>query len=187
MTQTLLILDGDGAGWGLGGPRGPQLHDCFLRDAVELADRLPHTRPLITTAGTVRSDLAAALSDGPAVVITADVPHLPIWRLRDAFTYLCADAALVVGPAEGSGWYMLGLAAGSQRLLPDILAADPAAPLAPGLYARERVVILPAWYRLSSSAELSRLVADLAPMPAGVARHTRALLDDGLQAREVGS
>lgn len=186
MKQTLLILDGDGADWVSGGLPVARLREAFLRDTLELADRLPHTRPLVVSAGSVRAAAASAIAAGPVALIATDVPHLPIWRLRDAFTHLHARARLVAGPAERGGWYLLGVAAGAHDLLARLPLADPASA---NLDLPQRdTVTLPAWYRLCTLADLTRLAADLAPMPANIAAHTRALLgDDGLQAREVGS
>lgn len=187
MNQTLLILDGDGADWGPGCLPDAQLRDCFLRDTLDLAGRLPSTRSLVISPDAVQAAATAALANGPVVLITADVPHLPIWRLRDAFTHLHAGARLVVGPDQHGGWYMLGLAPQAQELVAALPLSAPGSDDLSAALSQSRAVALSAWYRLAAPADLRRLASDLAPMPADIAAHTRArLADDGLSSRAVG-
>jgi len=184
MEQTLLILDGDAAVWEPDALGDRRLRACFLHDTLDLAGRLPGVEARVVTASDVPAALSTALARGPAILLASDVPHLPIWRLRDAFTHLLAGVELVAGPAEQGGWYLAGFAVG-QRGLP---AIEPFAGLDAALAQAGSSALLPAWYRLATAGDLRRLAADLRPMPPGVAAKTRALLDaDGLQARVVGA
>lgn len=196
MNRSLVVLASAAhAGWprteleaALGGAVAG-LYDCFALDTFELAGQLPRTQTEICPAAEGPAALAAAATAGLAVMVSADVPHLPIWRLRDALTLLEDGADLVVGPCERGGWYLLGLRAPQ----PELLRAMPAVgdPLRPLLrHARDlglRVAGLPAWYRLTTPADLDRLRADLSTLPTPAAPRTFALLSGtDLQARAIG-
>jgi glycosyltransferase A (GT-A) superfamily protein (DUF2064 family) len=195
------------------GPAAPSLYAAFLRDSIALAERvtqaevilvarvgsgliarqmggddpqvvlLPDMRP-----ATLAAALAAALAYGPVVILRGDMPHLPIWRLRDAITHLDGGADLVIGPGETGGWYLIGMRAAHPALLRALPGSDDPpddlciAAATHGL----RVAQLPAWYTLDTLADLERLAADLSTMPPDVAPQTRDLLDGGAQARAVG-
>lgn len=165
------------------------LYDCFTHDTFELACQLPQVRVEIHPATDGVGALARPAADGLVVVVSADVPHLPIWRLRDAFTLLEDGADLVVGPCEGGSWYLLGLRAPQ----PDLLRVLPVVgdPLRPILrLARDlglKAAGLPAWYRLTTPADLDRLSADLRALPTPAAPRTFALLRGAdLHARAIG-
>jgi glycosyltransferase A (GT-A) superfamily protein (DUF2064 family) len=139
--------------------------------------------------GSIAGTLARALDDGPVVLLGGDLPHLPIWRLRDALTHLEGGADVVIGPGESGGWYLLGLRAAHPALLRALPGSDDPpddlciAAATHGL----RVSQLPAWYTLAALADLERLASDLSTMPPDVAPQTRTLLDEnGAQSRAVG-
>jgi hypothetical protein len=140
------------------------------------------------------SELAEALGEalaegGPALLLGADVPHLPPWRLRDALTHLDFGADAVIGPSDQGDWYLLGLRAPAPELLRRIPSrgVSPAALWEAGRSGRRRVVALPAWFAISSGAGLADLAEVLHSMPPGVASRTRALFESGLgSARAVG-
>jgi hypothetical protein len=189
MLQSVFILDGEGADRGAGHGADAPLRDCFLRDTLELVAGIPATRVRPIEAGEASQAMATALNDGPALLLRGDVPHVPIWRLRDAFTYLGAGIDAVIGPAEDGSWYLVGLSAGRLDLHPALPIADPnlSTFVAAIRAAGRTVVALPAWYRLTRPADLDRLAEDLRPMPNSVAIRTRSFLgDDGLHARAVG-
>jgi len=143
---------------------------------------VPDQRP-----AALASALATALASGPVVLFGGDMPHLPIWRLRDALTHLGGGADVVIGPGESGGWYLIGLRAAHPALLRALPGSDEPpddlciAAATQGL----RVTQLPAWYTLDTLADLERLTADLRTMPPNVAPQTRMLLDSD-QSRAVG-
>jgi glycosyltransferase A (GT-A) superfamily protein (DUF2064 family) len=123
------------------------------------------------------------------VLFGSDMPHLPLWRLRDTLTHLEGGADVVIGPGERGGWYLIGLRAAHPALLRALPGRDEEpdhlciAAATHGL----RVTQIPAWYCLDTLADLERLSADLRTMPPDVAPHTRELLNgDAAQARVVG-
>lgn len=160
------------------GAAAPELYDCFIHDICALVDLLPRTQVEICQAEAGAGALASLGACGPAMVISADVPHVPIWRLRDAFTLLEDGADLVVGPCERGSWYLVAMRAPQ----PDLARALPAlgAPIRPLVRrARDlglRVAGLPAWYRLATPADLDRLSDDLRALPTPTAVCTFALL-----------
>jgi glycosyltransferase A (GT-A) superfamily protein (DUF2064 family) len=191
-----------------------ELYDAFLLDSIALASRVSSARTAIVAHapsaltehishmtglavvtlsdrgyGSIAGAVAYALEDGPVVLLGGDLPHLPIWRLRDTFTYMENGADVVIGPGEDGGWYLIGLRAAHPALLraiprrnesPDNLCIAAATH-------DLRVAQLPAWYTLNTIADLERLSADLRTMPPDTAPYTRTLLsDEGAQARAVG-
>jgi glycosyltransferase A (GT-A) superfamily protein (DUF2064 family) len=146
--------------------------------------KLPDQRPI-----SFASALAQALTHGPVVFFGGDMPHLPIWRVRDALTHLDGGADLVIGPGETGGWYLIGLRVAHPALLRALPGSDDSpddlciAAATQGL----RVTQLPAWYTLSTLADVERLASDLRTMPPDVAPQTRILLNgDGAHSRAVG-
>ncbi|NNJ11623.1 DUF2064 domain-containing protein [Chloroflexales bacterium ZM16-3] len=147
---------------------------------ITLPDMLPTTLAVA---------VAHALSTGPVVLFGNDLPHMPIWRLRDTLTHLEGGADVVIGPDERGGWYLIGLRAAHPALLRALPGCDDSpddlciAAANHGL----RVTNIPAWYGLDNLADLEQLSLDLRTMPRDVAPHTRALLNgDTVQARVVG-
>ncbi|MEI7773126.1 MAG: DUF2064 domain-containing protein [Chloroflexales bacterium] len=145
---------------------------------------VPDLRP-----ASLASAVASALADGPVVLLRGDMPHLPIWRLRDALTYLDGGTDVVIGPGEAGGWYLIGLRFAHPALLRALPGSDGMpddlciAAATHGL----RVMQFPAWYTLDTLADLERLAADLRTMPPDVAPQTRILLnEDGINSRAVG-
>lgn len=196
------------------GQEGSELYDAFLFDSVALAGRVSGARtaivaqapsaltqhlsgatdaPVLTLSeqggGSLRGAVADALADGPVVLMGGDLPHLPIWRLRDTFTYMENGADVVIGPGEDGGWYLIGLRAAHPALLralpgrnesPDNLCIAAATH-------DLRVAQLPAWYTLNTLSDLERLTADLRTMPPDTAPYTRTLLGgEAMKARAVG-
>lgn len=130
----------------------------------------------------------AALREGCAqvCVVGSDHPTLPAAYLVDAFARL-GRADLVLGPAEDGGYYLVGL----RRAIPEIFALgcfstprllEETLAAAQGLgYATE---LLPPWYDVDDAADLERLAADRALLPAG--SRTAALLDERSTASGMG-
>lgn len=194
------------------GPAAPRLAAGFLADTVAVARTLrgarvvvrhgPHfpatglpqgleSAPIASADGPhLAAILAEAAADGgPALLIGADLPHLPPWRLRDALTHLTYGADVVIGPSDRGDWYLLGLRAPTPELLPHIPArgASPEGLRRAARDNRLEVVALPAWYAVRTSASLAAVAGVLRTMPSDVAPQTRALLaTESLWARAVG-
>jgi len=125
--------------------------------------------------------LTAYLSRGYrcVAIMNSDGPTLPLACLVGAFECLAGDADVVLGPADDGGYYLIGLKHPTPRLLREVhmstshVAADTLA-----LAAQEglKVALLPTWYDVDDTESLSRLKAELAGAPEGVAPHTRACL-----------
>lgn len=189
MNRTLLILTGEGAGQEANGGLDAAVRRNFLRDTIALAESLRNVRTRICGPGELAVALPPAIASGPTAILTSDVPHLPQWRLRDAFTYLEECENLVIGPAESGSWYLLGLPPTATHQLHVLarpnagLARIAAAALAAGLH----VTTLPPWYRIHTRIDLVRLADDLRPMPDHALAHTRAIIGiAGMQARALG-
>ncbi|NTV62692.1 MAG: DUF2064 domain-containing protein [Oscillochloris sp.] len=132
---------------------------------------------------------ARTFSRGTVLILSGAMPHLPVWRLRDTLTYLDHGADVVIGPGERGDWYLIGLRTPHPALLRTLPAADSRPDdlcIAAATYGL-RVEQLPAWYTLSTLADLDRLMIDLRTMPPDVAPNTRRMLNgDGIGARAVG-
>lgn len=197
------------------GPAATRFAASFLADTIAVAGALtgarvvvrygPHFPPaavgglpagleIAPISGAHGPALAAALAEalssgGPVLLIGADAPHLPLWRLRDALTHLTHGADVVIGPSDRGDWYLLGLSAPA----PDLLAQFPSRGASPAGLRRaaerdgRQVVTLPAWYAIRSGAGLATLAEVLRTMPPGVAAQTRALFStEAVAARAVG-
>jgi hypothetical protein len=194
-----------------------ELYEAFLRDLVGLMGQLNQAEPVIRYAPDLsrpffhdlapqlsvlpqrgmseRERLNNALSDhldatSHAVLLWAHTPHLPLSRLRDAFTRLEDGADLVLGPCEDGNLYLVGL----RQPQPELLLDLPARPAQRLSFLRNRaaqlglkVALLPAWYAVTSYSDLQRLATDLQTMPRSSSPATRNMLAGiGGQAREVG-
>ncbi|MBX0328636.1 DUF2064 domain-containing protein [Oscillochloris sp. ZM17-4] len=190
------------------------LYAAFLEDSVALAQQVARadvfivaqhgallhgrapipTGPEIITLADMRPTalghvVARSLASGPVILFGSDMPHMPIWRLRDTLTYLECGADVVIGPRESGGWYLIGLRAAHPALLRALPGRDETPDdlcIAAATHSL-RVAQIPAWYALDTLADLDRLAADLRTMPPDIAPHTRAMLNGvDSQARAVG-
>lgn len=195
------------------GPAAPALYARMLSDTALVAQQLAGARLLVrhspalppaileglpqtaqvaplrgTGSGAVTSALAEGLAEGgPAIVIGGDLPHLPLWRLRDAATHLARQADVVIGPADHGSWYLLGLGAAAAGLLSAMPGRG--APLKGILTAAgggHVVHLLPPWFGVTTVADLAALAEALRTMPPEVAAATRALIETGQASRAVG-
>lgn len=195
------------------GPQAYQLYGQLLADTALVATRLAGAQVVIrhsptahraifaalpaevaceaapvegsaAVAAAVRSGLAAG---GPTLLIGGALPHLPLWRLRDAATHLADGAELVIGPSDRGSWYLLGLRAPDEGLIGRL----PAPGASIQALARERHSghvqhMLPPWFGIRTVGDLVALAETLHSMPDEVAPHTRALLEVGQASRAVG-
>ncbi|EFO79375.1 hypothetical protein OSCT_2723 [Oscillochloris trichoides DG-6] len=138
---------------------------------------------------TLAQQVALALNTGPVLLFGGDMPHLPLWRLRDTVTHLQSGVDLVIGSGEQGDWYLIGLRSPHPALLRN-LPLSGAAPddlcIAAATHGL-RVEQLPPWYTLRTMSDLNRLADDLRTMPRDVAPQTRIFLTtSGLHSRVVG-
>jgi glycosyltransferase A (GT-A) superfamily protein (DUF2064 family) len=111
---------------------------------------------------------------------------LPEAYLSAAFAALDGPADVALGPCDDGGYYLIGMKRPQPRLLREVRMSTPFVVRDTLALANElglRVELLPQWYDVDTIAELDRLRAELPTLPIEVARHTRALLNDG--AREA--
>ncbi len=138
---------------------------------------------------TIAQQVALALNEGPVLLFGGDIPHLPLWRLRDTLTHLENGVDLVIGSGERGDWYLIGMRTAHPALL-RTLPVTGAAPddlcIAAATHGL-RVEQLPPWYTLRTLNDVNRLADDLRTMPADIAPQTRTVLTlSGLYSRVVG-
>lgn len=139
----------------------------MLQEGANLGERLDHA-------------LTACLQDGynQAVIMDSDSPTLPADFLARAFVAL-EHADVVLGPCEDGGYYLIGMNRSQSRLLREVQMST-ANVLNDTLALAEeeglRVALLPVWYDVDTSAELDRLIAELASSTNHTAPYTRAFL-----------
>lgn len=115
-----------------------------------------------------------------AVIVGTDHPTLPMAYLQRAFDALDREGAVVIGPAEDGGYYLLGMNEPHPELFRDMT------------YSHARVfeetmrrlgdaagsaTMLPSWYDVDRPGELTRLASDLENAPDRAPR-TRAVLSE---------
>jgi hypothetical protein len=122
-----------------------------------------------------------------AIALNSDGPTLPAAYLRQAIARL-DGADVVLGPSEDGGYYLIGLRQpqpelfrgiewSSERVTTQTLAQAEAMGLV--------VALLPPWYDVDKAADLERLRAELAVLPAGALPHTRRFVARGLDYRRL--
>ncbi|WP_129627472.1 DUF2064 domain-containing protein [Candidatus Oscillochloris fontis] len=183
--------------------RAVELYTAFLDDSIALATHINHaTISLIVhdtsllpeytrytgeieitnvpnmSQATLAQEVALALASGPVLLFGGDMPHLPLWRLRDTLTHLQNGVDLVIGSGEQGDWYLIGLRMAHPALLRN-LPLSGAAPddlcIAAATHGL-RVEQLPPWYTLRTMSDLNRLADDLRTMPHDVAPQSRIFL-----------
>jgi rSAM/selenodomain-associated transferase 1 len=134
--------------------------------------------------------LGRLLADGHsgAIALNSDGPTLPAAYLRQAIAWL-NGADVVLGPSEDGGYYLIGLRQprpelfreiewSSERVTAQTLARAEAMGLS--------VALLPPWYDVDTTADLDRLWADLATLPAEALPYTRRFFAYRLQESPPG-
>lgn len=75
--------------------------------------------------GDLTQRLVSALAPAPVIFLGADTPDLSAAHVRAAIAAL-ADHAVVIGPADDGGYYLIGMAEADDFLLTDIAWSTPA-------------------------------------------------------------
>ncbi len=182
------------------------LYECFLRDTLDVARRVPNvTRfinylpreaenyfrslapdfDLLLQAGDdlgARLDFALTrcLTNGfaRAVIMDSDSPTLPAEYIARAFELL-AENDVVLGPCRDGGYYLIGLKKPAPRLLLEVKMSTPFVVRDTLELARQenlRTAVLPEWYDVDTMNELAQLRAELENGNAE-AKFTRAFLE----------
>jgi glycosyltransferase A (GT-A) superfamily protein (DUF2064 family) len=163
---------------------------CPSGDVTDVAARLPADVEVVAQRG---AGLAAALDSvferfapdfGRIVAVDSDSPHLPLASLQAAFELL-ERTAVVVGPTEDGGYYLVGASAVHPRLFE--LASLGTGSARDALVANARalgldVAFTEASYDVDLPADLRRLAAELQLDPSRAPR-TAALLASWQRAR----
>ena len=138
------------------------------QQGADLSERLNHAVTHCLTEGGYQQ----------VVIMDSDSPTLPAGCLHSAFSEL-DRAAVTLGACDDGGYYLIGLQAPCPTLFltvtmsTDHVVADTlAAAVGEGL----SVVMLRPWYDIDYAADVRRLLAELATLPAAVAHHSRTLL-----------
>ncbi len=98
-----------------------------------------------------------------AVVIGTDHPTLPAAFVGEAFRALDEPFAVVLGPSDDGGYYLLGLNEVLPALFDGMAYSHPAVfeqTLARAFAAGGRPAVLPSWYDVDTAGELVRLLAE---------------------------
>ena len=110
-----------------------------------------------------------------AIALNSDGPTLPATYFQQAIDRL-HSVDVVLGPSEDGGYYLIGLTQPRPELFREIewsseqvTAQTLARAEAMGL----SVALLPPWYDVDTAADLDRLRAELATLPAGALPYTR--------------
>jgi rSAM/selenodomain-associated transferase 1 len=110
-----------------------------------------------------------------AIAINSDGPTLPAAYVRQALARL-AEVDAVLGPSEDGGYYLIGLTQLRPELFRDIEWSSErvtAQTLSRAEALGLNVALLPPWYDVDTAADLDRLRAELATLPAEALVHTR--------------
>jgi rSAM/selenodomain-associated transferase 1 len=120
--------------------------------------------------------IAAEVERGPVVIVGADTPTLPRPYLHQALDALM-EHDVVIGPADDGGLYLLGARVPIAELLAQIPWSTAAVvqTMEGRLWGWSHRVLAP-WYDVDELAELERLRAELATLPAAAAPATRRAL-----------
>jgi uncharacterized protein len=124
------------------------------------------------------------------VILTdSDTPHLPAAYLQAGVEALAAGRALVLGPADDGGYYLIGLSAPCPQIFADVewsssntLRQTVAGAARCGLTAS----YLPQWYDIDEPNDLRRLERDILEGASGPCPHTAALLARWQASRQTG-
>jgi rSAM/selenodomain-associated transferase 1 len=166
----------------------PEATDAFRRIS-------PPDAILLPVAGADIGDclnqvLGRLLADGhsQAIALNSDGPTLPAAYLRQAIAQL-DGADVVLGPSEDGGYYLIGLKQPRLELFREIKWSSEqvtAQTLARAKAMGLSVALLPPWYDVDTAANLDRLWAELAVLPAEALPYTRRFFARHLQESPPG-
>ena len=152
----------------------------YLTEAQELSFSLLGASCHLQVPGALYVKMASAFQETFAlgyetvVIIGTDHPTLPDAYLQAAFEALSAPPAVVVGPTDDGGYYLLGMTRYYGELLHDMTFSQldvSANTLRRARLTDARVVTLPTWYDVDFPADLQRL-----SYSAHLPTHTNAIL-----------
>jgi rSAM/selenodomain-associated transferase 1 len=109
------------------------------------------------------------------IAINSDGPTLPAARVEQAAAWL-AHTDVILGPSDDGGYYLIGLRRPQPDLFRDIAwsTADVMAQTLERVAAlKSSVAVLAPWYDIDTAADVERLRAEVAGLPAGVLCCTR--------------
>jgi hypothetical protein len=179
------------------------LYECFLRDVLDIVQRVPDITPFTAASPPETQPYFAQLAPGFGFVpqigqnlsqrlhfvmahllqdgfeqvaaINSDSPDLPVSYLAQAFTLLDDPTVDVVfGPCEDGGYYLIGWKRPNPHLILDVpMSTDHVLRDSLAIAEEEslRVALLPEWYDVDDTADLTRL--SLSPSLGG---HTQAYI-----------
>lgn len=190
------------------------LYECFLRDTLDLARRVPNVTRLINYLPNdaehyfhaLAPDYELLLQTGQdlgerldfalthclqngfdrAVIMDSDSPTLPADYVVQAFNVL-EDADVVLGPCVDGGYYLIGLKKPQPRLLLQVKMSTPFVVRDTLEIARQenlKTVLLPEWFDVDTVTELDQLRSALERDGDG-AQATRSFLERSVPG-EVG-
>ncbi len=121
--------------------------------------------------------LSRLLANGhsQAIALNSDGPTLPAMYLQQAIARL-NSVDVVLGPCEDGGYYLIGLKQSRPELFQDIdwsTERVTAQTLTQAESLELSVALLPSWHDVDTPADLERLQAELALLPAETLPHTR--------------
>lgn len=183
-----------------------RLYTAFLRDAVRQARQLEADVRLYLAPPLPNGEIEGVPSDvsvheqqgaslgprmaqafrdtleagyGRVLVMGTDHPTLPPSFLRQAFAALQEPRAIVLGPTEDGGFYLVGMNAFYPQLFEDMTYSHSRVfsdTLARAERTDARLTVLPQWYDVDTPQDLDRLQSDLAEGNAD-APNTRRMTD----------
>lgn len=168
------------------------LYECFLRDTLDVARRVPNVQRFINYLPRDAEDyfhtlapdfdlleqsgddlgkrldfaLSHCLANGfeRAVIMDSDSPTLPAEYIATAFDLL-DKADVVLGPCADGGYYLIGWKKTHSRLLREVKMSTPFVVRDTLDLARQenlRAVLGPEWYDVDTASELEQLRMELA-------------------------
>lgn len=114
------------------------------------------------------------------VIIGTDHPTLPSAFIEEAFAALAGPPAIVVGPSDDGGYYLLGMNTFYPEVFHDMRYSHDAVfeqTVERAGRTAARLVVLPPWYDVDTPAALRRLIGDL-EVQEPAAAHTRRVVDE---------
>ncbi|MEM7344083.1 MAG: TIGR04282 family arsenosugar biosynthesis glycosyltransferase [Chloroflexota bacterium] len=191
----------------LSGEQAAQLYECFLKDTLDIARRVPNITRFVLYAPEneatyfeqlapdfnylyqTGSDLGERLDNAlthclshgyqQVVVMNSDGPTLPANYLTQAFAQLEQSEA-VFGPSEDGGYYLVGLTRPQPRLLREVKMSTPTV-LADTLALADEegvaVSLLQPWYDIDTINDLQRMMDELQINGQNQAQHTQTFFN----------